>query len=46
MLSPKTQTNLANAKGYFEEHLAQAITTRRMVACRACGWVQVQLPRP
>ena len=21
MLSPKTQTNLANAKGYFEEHL-------------------------
>ena len=22
MLSPKTQTNLANAKTYFEEHLA------------------------
>jgi hypothetical protein len=21
MLSPRTQTNLANAKGYFEEHL-------------------------
>ena len=22
MLSPKTQTNLKNAKGYFEEHLS------------------------
>ena len=40
MLSPKAQTNLKNAKGYFEEHLSVGDYYAEDAQVRANGSVQ------